>query len=291
MSTLKFTQPSSKPQVAILFLALSVGWVGVLSSVQPVSAQTTAIGARAPESAIRFTAVISSMIYLPFIGRNLACPVSGGAYNAVYVIGPAQPEDPPAELHPDINLEIRGYTPTVGTLGLVDIDGPSDVMAPQLATLFTDNRVPVVKQVYQVYDWDWENDVRGNPITRWVTLAGFGVATGEPICTPSSGYDIGRSATGYEVMVLYASTNRITLKYTRDDSVAVGYTIHIENINVDPGLLASYQAMNNQGRVYLPALFAGQHIGRAISTQLQVSIRDSGQFMDPRSHKDWWQGK
>ena len=291
MSTLKSTQPSSKFQGLILLLALGVGLVGMLSSVQPASAQVTSISARAPESVIRSATLISSVIYLPFIGRNLACPVSSGVYNAVYVIGPAQPEDPPAELHPDINLAIRGYTPTVDILGLVDIDGPSDVLAPQLATLFTDRRVPVFKHVYQVYDWDWEHDVRGNPITRWVTLAGLGVATSEPICTPSSGYDIGRSATGYEVMVLYASTDRITLKYTRDDSAVIGYTIHIENINVDPSLLAMYQSLNSQGRVYLPALYAGQHIGRAISTEVQVSIRDSGQFMDPRSHKDWWQGK
>lgn len=203
------------------------------------------------------------------------------------------PTDPAAEIHPDLNLLMRGYTPTVATLGLIDLSGPpSDLAAPQLANLFFDNRVPIFKQVYQVYDWDWAHNVRGQLMTNWdVTLAGVGVAPGELICAPASGYDIGRLPMGYALMVLYASPNRITLKYTREDNVVSGYTIHIENINVDPSLLALYQTMNSAGRSNLPALFAGQAIGRAITTELQIAIRDTGEFMDPRSRKDWWQGR
>jgi hypothetical protein len=41
----------------------------------------------------------------------------------------------------------------------------------------------------------------------------------------------------------------------------------------------------------LPALFADQGIGRAITTELGVAIRDTGSFMDPRSREDWWRGR
>jgi hypothetical protein len=146
--------------------------------------------------------------------------------------------------------------------------------------------------VYQVYDWDWTNNRRGLPlITYDVTLAGFGVAPGELVCAPGSGYDIGRAPAGYSMMVLYASATRLTLKYTREDNVVNGYTVHIENINVDPNLLALYQSMDSTGRSRLPALFAGQAIGNAITTELGVAIRDTGAFLDPRSRQDWWQGK
>jgi len=31
--------------------------------------------------------------------------------------------------------------------------------------------------------------------------------------------------------------------------------------------------------------------GRAIDTEIQVAIRDTGRFMDPRVRKDWWRGR
>jgi hypothetical protein len=121
-----------------------------------------------------------------------------------------------------------------------------------------------------------------------VTLAGMAVTPGEAIHVPNSGYDIGD---GYQVLVLYASTERITLKYTREDNVVYGYTLHVENICVEPTLLALYQSWNDAGRGHLPALRAGQAFGRARSDEIQVAIRDTGAFMDPRSCKDWWQGR
>jgi len=69
------------------------------------------------------------------------------------------------------------------------------------------------------------------------------------IHVPASGYDIGG---GYEVLVLYASTQRITLKYTLEDNVVEGYTLHIEHICVDPTLLALYERWNDAGRSQLP---------------------------------------
>jgi hypothetical protein len=191
-------------------------------------------------------------------------------------------------------LALRGYAPTVAYKGIVDLGGgsSSDPNAPQLYNLFADKRVPPFTGVYRVYDWDWQCNCRGLPLSDWqVTLAGFGVSNGEPVCAPGSGYDIGLAPVGYSMMVLYASPTRLTLKYTREDNVVNGYTVHIENISVDPALLALYQSMDAAGRGHLPALFGGQLIGSAITTELGVAIRDAGSFLDPRSRQDWWQGK
>jgi hypothetical protein len=110
---------------------------------------------------------------------------------------------------------------------------------------------------------------------------------GETLHVPGSGYTIG---SGYEVLVLYAAEDRITLKYTREDNVVVGYTLHLEGICVEPSLLALYRARNVAGREQLPALRARQAFGRAVGGEVGVVIRDSGAFMDPRSRNDWWIG-
>jgi hypothetical protein len=116
----------------------------------------------------------------------------------------------------------------------------------------------------------------------------MGVTPGEVIYFPESGYSIG---SGYMALVLYASEERITLKYTREDDVVEGYTIHVENICVEPRLLSLYREKNDQGRGRLPALGADQPIGRARGYEIGVATRDWGTFLDPRSRKDWWQGK
>jgi hypothetical protein len=149
--------------------------------------------------------------------------------------------------------------------------------------------VPALTTVYQVYDWNWGCNCRGGLLTTWeVTLAGMGVTPGEVLYFPDSGYNIGN---GYEALVLYASEERLTLKYTREDNVVQGYTIHIENICVEPSLLALYESWNSAGRGRLPALGAGQPLGRARGSEFGAAIRDWGTFLDPRSRKDWWQGK
>jgi hypothetical protein len=105
---------------------------------------------------------------------------------------------------------------------------------------------------------------------------------------PDSGYTIG---SGYEVLVLYAAEDRITLKYTRNDNVVHGFTLHLEALCVDPPLLSLYHSLNAAGRGQLPALRPGQAVGRAAGATVGVAIRDSGSFMDPRSRKDWWRGR
>jgi len=197
--------------------------------------------------------------------------------------------DRPAEAHPDLNLAIRGYASTAAELNLVDYSGASHAETPQLPGLFADNRTPTISSVYRVYDWDWSRNRRGNLITNWpVTLAGFAVTPGETIHVPGRGVTIGE---GYEVLVLYVAPERITLKYTREDNIVLGYTIHVEGICVDPGLLDLYRRMNDAGRGRLPALRAGQVIGHACGNEIKVAIRDNGNFMDPRSRKDWWHGR
>jgi len=251
---------------------------------QPLQTVGEADGA----TAIRVSDVVTHYLYLPFVARAETCqPIPGESYGTLSVNPP--PTDRPAEEHADLNLALRGYEPTNAYKGLVDYNGTGDPNAPQLPGLFADNRTPTFSAVYQVYDWDWNCNCRGSLLTNWeVTLAGLAVTQGETIHVPDAGTSIG---SGYEVLVLYASTERITLKYTREDNVVQGYTLHVENVCVEPSLLALYQSWNAAGRGQLPALRAGQAFGRARGNEIGVAIRDTGQFMDPRSRKDWWQGR
>lgn len=213
--------------------------------------------------------------------------IAGQNYGTLPIVGP--PTDRPADKHGDINLALRGYEKTGAKAGLIDMSGPTDHRAPQLASLFADKRTPEFTAVYRVNNWDWGRNARGNPVTDFeVSLAGLKVAPGEVIGVPKADYDIGQ---GYQVLVLYASQERITLKYTGEDSVVSGYAIHVDGVCVEPGLLALYQKMNAEGRRKLPALRAEQPLGRARGPEIQVAIRDTGRFMDPRVRKDWWRGR
>jgi hypothetical protein len=119
-----------------------------------------------------------------------------------------------------------------------------------------------------------------------VSMLGITTAPGETLYLPASGYDIGE---GQNALVLYAAPSRITLKYTREDNVANGYTIHVENVCVDPQLLALYKSLDAAGRRRLPGIHNGQSFGSAAGGQILVGIQDSGAWMDPRARKDWWQ--
>ena len=230
---------------------------------------------------------LNHQVYLPLVVRGASCePIAGETYGTLPPIDPAAGD---VSTHPDINLAVRGFEPTIAYLGLVDYAGSIDPGAPQLPSLFSDNRMPVFQQAYQVNRWDWNCNCRGGPITKWdVTLLGMQTTPGEIIHLPVSGYDVGG---GYGALVLYAESKRLTLEYTRNDNVVNGYTIHLENVCVDPGLLALYRQLNAAGRSELPALLPGQPLGRALGPEIDVAIRDGGSFLDPRSRKDWWQGR
>ncbi|MBI3942598.1 MAG: hypothetical protein HY326_06245 [Chloroflexi bacterium] len=217
-----------------------------------------------------------------------ACtPLGNSDYGSLKVN--SAPTERPPEVHPDFNLGLRSYAPTASWVGLVDIGGEKDNRAPQLWGLFADHRTATFKKLYQVYDWDWQCNCRGALIPHpAVTLVEMATTPGEKLLVPNSGYLIGGE---YQVLVLHASTNRITLKYTREDDVIHGYTLHLDGICVDPNLQKFYQSLYLDGRTFLPALRAGQAFGRARTDGIGVAIRDSGAFMDPRSRKDWWQGR
>ncbi|HSM56889.1 MAG TPA: hypothetical protein VK879_12105 [Candidatus Sulfomarinibacteraceae bacterium] len=225
-------------------------------------------------------------VYLPLVKSSArhSCDISDTTFGTLRIASP--PSDIAAHAHPDLNLAIRGYSDTEAPLELVQYDGPTDDAAPQLEGFFSPARLPDFSRAYHVNNWDWECDCPAGPISEWpVTLLGMETAPRELLYVPDSGYDIGG---GYEVMVLYASSNRITLKYTVEDNVVIGYTLHIEDICVDSELLDLYREMDAAGREHLPALRAGQPFARADGQQIKVAVRDSGAFMDPRTQKDWW---
>lgn len=234
-------------------------------------------------------------VFLPLASKqdppvDVCAPIEGAQYTT---ITPNNTTDRPAEVHADLNLALRGYEKNPAAAPtLVNYDGATDSKAPQLYGLFGDRRTPTFGAQYQVYHWDWDCNCKGDLNTDWpATLSGMKVSPGEPLYVPDSGYQIGTLSGGFEALVLYASENRITLKYTRDDNVIHGYTLHVENVCVEPRLLALYEQWNAAGRDRLPALRAGQAFGRARGKEIQVAIRDTGLFLDPRSRKDWWQGR
>ncbi len=213
-----------------------------------------------------------------------SCQVLDGSFSSIGGAGP--PTDQPAISHPDLNMAVRGWEPTGGTLGLVDINGPTDPLAPRLNRLFPDDRIPTFAANYAVYQWDWNNSQKGPLITDpEVTLAGFVTTPGEIIELPTSGYEV---APGIGARVLLATEESITLKYTAEDNVVWGYTIHMEGVCVAPALLSLYLANDAAGRIELPALSPEQAFARARGHEIQVAIRDTGAYMDPRSSKDWW---
>jgi hypothetical protein len=231
---------------------------------------------------------ITPRAYLPVIlpSPKYACPTTSGAqFDAIPVLPP--PTDRPAALHADLNLALRSYETGQGFLGLVDYGGGADADAPQLGQIFGARHLYTVTAVYQVYDWNWPANCRAGLIANPpVTLIALNAIPGEAVHIPTRRADIYQGA--YRALVLYAEERRITLKYTRNDNVIAGYTVHLENVCVDPNLLALYRESDSRGRASLPALRNGETLGVAEGGEILVAIRDAGSFMDPRSRKDWW---
>ena len=211
-------------------------------------------------------------------------------FSSVPVIAPTT--ERPAAAHGDLNLALRSYLSTSAALALVDVGGPTDLHAPQLAALFGDGRAPLFTSTHRVYDWDWTcgaDGCRGVELEEPpVTLLGLAATPGEPLYPPRREPQI--YGGGYVALVLYAEPTRLTLAYTREDSAAVGYLVHLEDIHVDRALLQLYRQLDAAGRAELPALRNGERLGHATGNEVRVAIRDSGMFMEPRSRKDWWMG-
>ncbi len=261
-------------------------WLSVLLV---ITASMTLV-VRADDGGPKSPGAIVPRVRLPLIMTPGSSASSCQSVNQNYGrISPINPASGDVATHPDMNLAVRGYAPTIAYLGLVDYAGSVDPSAPQLYSLFSNNRTATFRSSYKVYRWDWACNCRSGLIEKWpVTLSGLATTAGEVIRSPIAGYDIGG---GYGAMVLYAAPTRLTLKYTREDDVVTGYTIHLENLCVDAKLLSLYNTLNSQGRHELPALLPGQALGRASGPEVGVAVRDGGSFLDPRSRKDWWQGR
>ena len=225
------------------------------------------------------------VVYLPMAARPAAnCDVQ----TTYGTLTPTVRTDRPAAEHGDLNLALRGWSRTSANLRLVSYGGDTDALAPQIDAMFSPDRRPRFSSAHRVNHWNWGCNCRGGPITDWaVTLLGMATTHGEPLSIPDSGYHIGG---GFEALVLYATESRLTLKYSAEDNVVQGYTVHLENICVDPDLLRLYRQLNAAGRGRLPALREGQAFGRAAGSEIRIAIRDNGAFLDPRSQKDWWKG-
>lgn len=276
-----------------LYLSVTMG-LGLLALLpQPVQARET-VTATIPPANQRQIFLPSVQSFVPAVEKAPVptCPTSS---TRTYLTIPIEPPvaDHPDTLHGDLNLALRGYVPTKAPLEIVDVNGPTDVNAPQLPGLFGDGRTPVFSSAHRVYDWDWgcgEHGCRSPHLTpREVSLLGLVTHADESISFPSRGPEI--YGGGFTTLVLYAAEDRITLGYTRRDSVAPGYAVHIEKICLDPNLLALYRQANAAGRATLPALRNGDVLGIAQHGEILVAVRDRGTFMEPRSRKDWWKGR
>jgi len=215
-----------------------------------------------------------------------ACPTTAWASGYTLVPTVGAKTDRPAEGHPDLNVKIRGFSPTTATLGLVDVGGPTDDRAPRLWSLFADARDPVFAAVHRVHDWDWGSMKRLGPIASpEVTAVDFATKSGEDLKLPRAGYEI---APGLSARVLFMDEDSITLKYTGEDNIVYGYALHVLDVCVEPKLRETYVDANAKGRASLPALAIGRSFARARGATVRVVVRDTGAFMDPRVRKDWW---
>lgn len=174
---------------------------------------------------------------------------------------------------------ISSYSQIEGELNLINFIHETDSRAPQFTTLVEGLPYPRVSKLFQVAGASKPTDAPGD----FATLVGFS-AGDKNILVPQSGYDIGG---GFEVLVVYADSQNITLKYNREDGIAVGYTLYIKNVEVDRDLLNYYNQLNQEGRKTLPTLRAGARIGKA-KGEILIAIRDSGTLLDPRWRYDWW---
>jgi hypothetical protein len=218
---------------------------------------------------------------------SVPCPTTPWAtsYTLVPTVGAVS--DRPAATHPDINVKIRGFGPTGGTLGLVDVGGPTDTMAPKLYTLLIDSGTPTFAANFAVNGWDWATMKSTGPITDPpVTMTAYATTPGRDVRLPKSDY---RIAPGLGARVLFLDDDSITLKYTGEDNVVSGYTIHVLDLCIEPKLRAVYDDANAKGRASLPGLAPLQIFAKARTDRVRIVIRDTGSFMDPRVRKDWYQ--
>lgn len=292
-STLQ-AMPTPTPRVVeVTRVVETIRVVEVTRVVVPTATSTatpTAIPVPTPTTEPISAASIAGAPVAPARGLPAApagCQAAGPSeYMVMSVMGPRA--DYPAHRHPDLNLAVRSYVPVSAAAGLIDINGPTAGDPPQISSI-VDGAAGRIRATYTVHDWDWScggSGCRGEPLSG-VTMVGIGVQPGEAVRLPGRRADIGDGRA--HALVLYADESRLTVGYTREDSVANGYALHLEGFCVAPALLARYREADAAGRTALPAVAAHSVLGAAGASPLMVAVRDRGTFLDPRSRKDWWQ--
>ena len=279
----------SRRSLSFLVVFTAIMGLGATTAHFPLHAQSSDLpGDTIPGDTIPPDALA---IFLPLVSAAEASP---GQLPLSYASLPVEPppSDRPAQAHPDLNLALRNYVGTTGQLGLVNYGGGTDSQAPQIDGMFDPPRLPTFLALYQVYDWDWNcappAGCRGDPISGYpVTLLAMETAANESIRIPRRAPSI---MGDFNALVLYADARRLTITYTRRDTAAVGYMVHLEDFAVNPGLIARYQSLDAAGRGALPALRNGEILGVADRGAIKIATRDAGTFLDPRACKDWWQG-
>lgn len=221
------------------------------------------------------------------------CPKTSASDDAYSYSVPTAPPGTPDPLHQaDVNIKNRGWVPTGGVLGLIQNTPAPDPIhgQPRLHTIFPDGRIPTILANYKVKNWDWNAMKATDPMaTPEVSMVGFGTTPGEEVLAVWSKYVLAaQNGKSYGVMLLYIDDDSITYHYTPEDNIIKGYTIHVFDVCPDPRLKAVYDKNHAAGRVVLPATVVGTPLGRSRGSELQVVIRDTGSFMDPRG-VDWWE--
>jgi hypothetical protein len=214
-----------------------------------------------------------------------------------------------ADQHADKNLALRSYSLVNQSKTFVDYGNGDSTQPPQFATLFSPDRTPVFSNTYRANHWNWASPpnpgTQGGPITSPpVTVLGLQTTPGETIQSPTHGRNPGSPWGSGGAIVIYADADSVTLHFTREDTAAVGYTVHIDGLCTDPNLLAKYNQLDNNARntwypstrdgntdYNLAGVSKGQALGLAADTEIRVAIVDTGAFQDPRSSKEWWQIK
>ncbi|TNE43628.1 MAG: hypothetical protein EP343_32960 [Deltaproteobacteria bacterium] len=222
------------------------------------------------------------------ICQNSQCINWSTTYKAIPFMGKKTDRDP--SQHADLNLKLRGWQLVQGeATSLQTYNSPADPDPPKLASMFAKKAFPGIINNYQMGAWDWSKNAKNGWIntTFWkVHLVGFRTQPGEILKLPSRNTEIYPGS--YKALVLFMDDDSITFNFVREDSVANGFAVHVQGVNIAVDLRRLYTAHADRASGKLPALTSEQPFGTALGNEVKVSIRDRSLFMDPRSKKDWW---
>jgi hypothetical protein len=191
-------------------------------------------------------------------------------------------------------MNVRGWYAVIELLGFVRYpyppDAPPDTEHPLRLSNIAGSTVESFVDTSQLNDWDWLGcncAMPRSPSPYPVTMLGLRTTPGQPLHI--AGRDLPVDPAGFTAMVLYADARQLALKYTAEDRIDTGYLVHLINLCVDPNLVDLYRRLDAAGRHRLPVVFDSSVVGAALGGEVDVVVRDSGSFLDPRSRQDWWQ--